>query len=84
MRLDKYLKVARVLKRRSISKELADNQRIMVNGKVAKPATNIEVGDVIEITFGNRVLAIKVLMTADHIKKDDASMLYEVISSQEL
>ena len=60
MRLDKYLKVARILKRRTISKELAENSRVLVNGKVAKPAKEVNIGDVIEIVYGNRVLKVKV------------------------
>ena len=58
MRLDKYLKVARILKRRTISKELAENSRVLVNGKVAKPAKEVNIGDVIEIVYGNRVLKV--------------------------
>mgnify|MGYP000031295817 FL=1 len=62
MRLDKYLKTARILKRRTVSKELADNQRVFVNGKVAKPSTEVKVGDIIKVAFGYRELTIRVLM----------------------
>ena len=77
MRLDKYLKVARILKRRTISKELAENSRVLVNGKVAKPAKEVNIGDVIEIVYGNRVLKVKVKDIKDVVKKNDATVLYE-------
>ena len=79
MRLDKYLKVSRILKRRTISKELAQNQRVMVNGKIAKPAKEIFCGDIIEIQYGPRVLKVRVLDIKDNVKKNDASILYEVL-----
>lgn len=79
MRLDKYLKVARILKRRTISKELAENSRVLVNGKVAKPAKEVNIGDVIEIVYGNRALKVKVKDIKDVVKKNDATVLYEVL-----
>lgn len=79
MRLDKYLKVARILKRRTISKELAENSRVLVNGKVAKPAKEVNIGDVIEIVYGNRVLKVKVKDIKEVVKKNDATVLYEVL-----
>ena len=79
MRLDKYLKVARILKRRTISNELAENSRVLVNGKVAKPAKEVNIGDVIEIVYGNRVLKVKVKDIKDVVKKNDATVLYEVL-----
>lgn len=79
MRLDKYLKVARILKRRTISKELAENSRVLINGKVAKPAKEVNIGDVIEIVYGNRVLKVKVKDIKDVVKKNDATVLYEVL-----
>lgn len=79
MRLDKYLKVARILKRRTISKELAENSRVLVNGKVAKPAKEVNIGDVIEIVYGNRVLKVKVNDIKEVVKKNDATVLYEVL-----
>ncbi len=82
MRLDKYLKVARILKRRTVSKELAANQRVVVNGKIAKPSTEVNVGDIIEVTFGSRCLVVKVLEIKDVVKKNDASVLYEVVEER--
>ena len=63
MRIDKYLKVSRILKRRTISKELADNERIEINGRIVKPSHEVCIGDIVGITFGNRKLEIKVLST---------------------
>ncbi len=84
MRIDKYLKVARVLKKRTLSKELADLNRVSINGKVAKPASLVSVGDLVEIQFGNKVLTIKVLQLAKQVSKSDAATLYEVISETQL
>jgi len=82
MRLDKYLKVARILKRRTVSKELAANQRVVVNGKVAKPSTDIKPGDVIEVTFGSRCLVVRVLEVKDIVKKNEVDTMYEVIEER--
>ncbi|HPX31903.1 MAG TPA: RNA-binding S4 domain-containing protein [Erysipelotrichaceae bacterium] len=79
MRLDKYLKVSRILKRRTVSKELAVNERITINGKIAKPSKEVKIGDIIEITYGTRVMKIKVLDIKDVVRKNDASILYEVL-----
>ncbi|MCH4206890.1 MAG: RNA-binding S4 domain-containing protein [Solobacterium sp.] len=79
MRIDKYLKVARILKRRTISKELAVNERIEINGRTVKPSHEVKAGDEVTITFGNRQLKIRVLSTEDVKKKKDAADLYEVI-----
>lgn len=67
------------MKRRTISKELAENSRVLVNGKVAKPAKEVNIGDVIEIVYGNRVLKVKVKDIKDVVKKNDATVLYEVL-----
>ncbi|MBR2067401.1 MAG: RNA-binding S4 domain-containing protein [Solobacterium sp.] len=80
MRIDKYLKVSRILKRRTISKELADNERIEINGRIVKPSHEVCIGDIVGITFGNRKLEIKVLSTQEVKKKQEASDLYEIIS----
>ena len=79
MRLDKFLKVARILKRRTVSKELAANQRVTINGKIAKPATEVKVGDVIEVTFGRRVIKIRVNEVKDNVRKNDADLLNQVL-----
>lgn len=82
MRLDKYLKVARVLKRRSVSKDLADQQRINVNGRKAKPSTDVKIGDEITILFGNRELTIRVLDTPKQVSKSDATLMFEVVDEK--
>ena len=84
MRLDKYLKVARILKRRTVSKDLADNQRVLVNGRVAKPATAVEVGDLITVVFGQRQLTVKVTETAQYTRKEDAASMYEVVEEKRI
>lgn len=82
MRIDKYLKVSRILKRRTVSKELALHQRIEVNGKLVKPSYDVKVGDEVTITFGQRQMTVKILETANFSKKADALMMYEVISEK--
>lgn len=79
MHLDKYLKTARILKRRTVSKELADNQRVFVNGKVAKPSTEVKIGDIIKVVFGYRELTVRVLMLQKQVNKNDAALMFEVI-----
>ena len=80
MRLDKYLKVTRILKRREVAKELAKNQRILINGKFAKPSTEIKIKDEIEVIFGQRHLLIRVLKIQAYTKKAEADTMYEVIN----
>lgn len=80
MRLDKYLKVSRIIKRRPVAKEVADKGRIKVNGVLAKSSTDLKVNDQIEVRFGNKVLTVKVLKMLDSTKKEDASKMYEIIS----
>ncbi len=80
MRMDKYLKVSRLIKRRTVANEVADAGRIMVNGKVAKASTAVAVGDVIEITFGNRPVKVRVLGDAEPRTKDIAREMYEILS----
>ncbi|MBQ3383923.1 MAG: RNA-binding S4 domain-containing protein [Erysipelotrichaceae bacterium] len=82
MRLDKFLKVARILKRRTVSKELAANQRVIVNGKIAKPATDIKAGDLIEVVFGQRSLTVRVLDVRENVRKNEAADLYEVVEER--
>lgn len=82
MRLDKFLKVARILKRRTVSKELAANQRVIVNGKIAKPSTDIKAGDIIEVIFGQRSLTVRVLDVRDNVRKNEAADLYEVVEER--
>lgn len=82
MRIDKFLKVSRILKRRSVSKELADNQRIEINNKIVKPSHEVKVGDLVGITFGNRKIVVRVLDIMDIMKKEDAKNSYEIVSDE--
>lgn len=79
MRLDKYLKVSRLIKRRTVANEACDNARISVNGKPAKASYDVKVGDQIEIAFGARTLRAEVLAVAEAVRKDDASAMYKEI-----
>lgn len=80
MRLDKYLKVSRIIKRRTVAKEVADKGRIKVNGVLAKSSTDLKTGDQVEIRFGNKLLTVEVLAMLDSTKKEDASKMYSIIS----
>jgi len=82
MRLDKYLKVSRVIKRRTVANEVSANGRVSINGKVAKPSTAIKEGDIIEIKFGSGVSRIKVLNVNDKVKKQESSLMYEILSDE--
>lgn len=79
MRIDKYLKNSRIIKRRSVAKEACEQERIMVNGKIAKPGTEVEVGDIINVKFGNKEIKVKVLDTKDSQRKEDADKMYEIL-----
>ena len=79
MRLDKYLKVSRLIKRRPVANEACDAGRIWVNGKTAKASLNVKVGDIIEITFGDKVVKVEVLSIEETYKKDEAKELYRVL-----
>jgi ribosomal 50S subunit-recycling heat shock protein len=81
MRLDKYLKVTRIIKRRTVANEACDAAHVTANGRPAKASYDVKVGDVLEITFGARTLRIRVLEVKDTVGKDAASSLYEVIES---
>ena len=76
MRLDKYLKVSRLIKRRTVANEACDNARVTVNGKPAKASYDVKVGDVLRIAFGSRILDVEVLAVADAVRKDDAAAMY--------
>ena len=77
MRIDKYLKVTRLIKRRTIANEACDQSRITVNGRVVKASYDVKENDVIEITMGERVIKVRVKAVAEHVLKNDASSLYE-------
>lgn len=79
MRLDKFLKISRIIKRRSVAKEVADKGRIQVNGKLAKSSTDVKIGDELRIQFGNKVLEVAVEELHESTKKDDAAKMYRII-----
>ena len=79
MRLDKYLKVSRLIKRRTVANEACDNARISVNGKPAKASYTVKLGDIIEVTFGNRPVKIRVLSDVEQKGKDVAREMFEII-----
>ena len=77
MRLDKYLKVSRLIKRRTVANEACDAGRVSVNGKPAKAGLEVKTGDIIEIKFGNNTTKVEVLSVKEQVKKDEASALYK-------
>lgn len=80
MRLDKYLKVSRLIKRRTVANEACDAARIVVNGKSAKASYDVKLGDIIEVSFGSRTVKVKVLDIRETTKKTEAVGMYEIIS----
>ena len=81
MRLDKYLKVSRIIKRRTVANEACDAEHVTVNGRQAKASYDVKTGDIIEISFGQRNLKVRVLDVKDYTAKADASSLYEVLNN---
>ena len=79
MRLDKYLKVSRIIKRRTVANEACDAGRVMINGKVAKAGTEVKIGDVIEIQFGNSVLKAQILEINENARKETAVQMYRIL-----
>ncbi len=79
MRLDKYLKVSRIIKRRTVANDACDTEHVCVNGRRAKASYDVKEGDILEITFGQRTLKIRVLAVKETVAKADAATMYEVI-----
>lgn len=79
MRLDKYLKVSRIIKRRTIANEACDNGRVKVNDKVAKAGLDVKAGDIIEISFGSNTRKLEVLTITESIKKENAQSMYKLL-----
>ena len=79
MRLDKYLKVSRIIKRRTVANDACDNAHVTANGRPAKASYDVKVGDVLEFTFGERTLKIRVVSVQEHVGKAGAAELYEVV-----
>ncbi len=79
MRLDKYLKISRLIKRRTVANEACDAEKVTVNGKTARASYDVKVGDIIEINIGTKPLKVRVLDVKEYTKKEDAAALYEVV-----
>ena len=79
MRLDKYLKVSRLIKRRTVANDACDNGRISVNGRVVKASYDVKLGDKIEISMGTRTVTVEVLQVAENVRKDDAAAMYKEV-----
>lgn len=84
MRLDKFLKVSRIIKRRSLAKEIAEQGRIKVNGKVVKPSVTVAAGDELEIRFGHTVVTALIRDVKEHVRKDEAELLYTIVKEERL
>ena len=83
MRLDKYLKVSRIIKRRTVANEACDAGRVVLNGKPAKASTEVKTGDIIEIRFGESLTRAEILTVTEYAKKDEASSMYKIITDTE-
>lgn len=79
MRIDKFLKVSRILKRRTVAQEACDENKVLINGKAAKPSSPVKAGDVVEVIYSSGTLKFRVLDVKETVKKDEAASLYEVI-----
>ncbi|HBK52667.1 RNA-binding S4 domain-containing protein [Syntrophomonas wolfei] len=79
MRLDKYLKVSRIIKRRTLAKDFAESERALLNGRVAKPSSEVKIGDIITLRMGEKTLVYEVLDIKENIKAADAGNLYRII-----
>lgn len=82
MRIDKYLKVTRILKRRVVGKELATNDRLFINDRTAKASSEVKVGDIITIAFGHREIKVRVLNIKEQVSKEEALSMYEVLEER--
>ena len=76
MRIDKYLKVSRIIKRRTVAQEACEGGKVTINGKVAKPSSEVKVGDILTLQFGIKTITVEVLEVKEVVKKDDASLMY--------
>lgn len=79
MRLDKFLKVTRIIKRRTVAKDACDSEKVFINGKLSKPSSKVNVGDILEIIFGNKNLKLEILEIKEHVRKDEAEKMYRII-----
>ncbi len=82
MRLDKFLKVSRIIKRRTVASEACDRKRVYVNGSIAKAGKDLKIGDIVEVRFGSNILKVKVLSVSETARKEDAQGMYEVLEEK--
>jgi ribosomal 50S subunit-recycling heat shock protein len=79
MRIDKYLKVSRIIKRRSVAKELLDAGKVTLNQQVAKASATLKIGDRITVTYGNKIIALQVVSLLENVRKEEASSMYQLL-----
>ena len=84
MRLDKYLKVSRIIKRRTVAKDVCDGGKVKINGKVAKAGAEIKIGDILEIGFGERKVRAEILEVKENVRAEDAKNMYRILEGQEI
>ncbi len=82
MRIDKYLKVSRLIKRRTVAKDICEGEKIYINGKIAKPSTEVKIGDTVTLEIGRRTLEVRVLEISMTVRAEDAHKLYEVLKDE--
>lgn len=82
MRIDKFLKVSRLIKRRTVAKDICEGRKIQINGRVAKPSTEIKLGDTLILEFGNHVLEVRVKGVPNTVRADEAHLLYEILRDE--
>ena len=83
MRLDKYLKVSRIIKRRTVATDACNAGRVEINGKIAKPSSEAKIGDIIQIRFGDKLTEVEVLDVKEVVRKEDASGMYRIVGGEE-
>ena len=79
MRIDKFLKVSRIIKRRTLANEACSKGKVTINTRIAKPGADVQVGDIVEIKFGQNITRLKVLKTAEHVRKEESIEMYELM-----
>ena len=84
MRIDKFLKVSRIIKRRSVSKDIVSFGQVKINNIVAKPSTSIKIGDIVELSLGSKIITIEIMSIDEKVKKENAYNLYKIISEKDI
>lgn len=79
MRIDKFLKVSRIIKRRTLANEACSKEKVMINGRIAKPGSEVKVGDIVEIRFGEHITRLRVMKVSEHVKKEESIEMYELL-----